>query len=169
VTKPRPPVSIDAALARIAGHVEGGYAALGAACSPPRQAGTVRAWGDPDRPEQIPVDCAIAIDLLYREHGGEGAPIHETYTLQLELAAVERFGDRHALARIGADVVRETSEVSAAIIEASLPSADANAPSRILREGEEAISIIRRAMAVAQRLVPGLGRAQPGSDQEAPP
>jgi len=87
MTKRRAPLSIDTALARIAGRVEGGWSGMATVTG--RKERTVRNWGDPDTPEHIPMDAAIALDLAYVEQGGEGAPIYECYS------AILRGRDRH--------------------------------------------------------------------------
>ena len=133
MTKRRAPLSIDAALARIAGQLPGGYEAMGELVQ--RKDRTGRNWGDPDTPEQIPLDCAIVLDLAYEEAGGEGYPLHEAYTAKLELALVRiqvlhpQLG-RVRVRRVGADrqaAVRELSE-NFEVIKAVLPLISAPEP-----------------------------------------
>jgi hypothetical protein len=160
MTKRRPPLSIDAALARIAGQLEGGWETMATATG--RKDRTVRNWGDPDTPEQIPLDCAIALDLAYQEAGGEGAPLWEAYTLKLELAEIERFADRHALGRRAVDVIRECGEAGSALVAASLPGATQAEREAALRELVEAFEVIKRTF-------PLLGAGQPDNHQTGPP
>lgn len=136
MTKPRAPLTIDAALARIAGQLPLGFDDMARVAG--RQVRTVRNWGDPDTPEQVPVDCAIALDLAFIAAGGSGAPIFEVYALKLELAEAAKFGDRHQLLRHGQDVARETGEATAAIIGAAHPGATAADRARALAEATEA-------------------------------
>lgn len=136
MTKDRAPLSIDAALARIAGKLPENYKDMARITG--RMDRTVRNWGDPDTREQIPVDCAIALDLAYIAAGGTGAPIFEAYALKLELAEASRFGDRHQLLRHAQDVAKETGEANAAIIGAAHPGATKADRSRALAEANEA-------------------------------
>ena len=113
MTKRRAPLSLDAALARIAGQLPRAWLDMGDLTA--RAERTVRNWGDPDTREQIPMDCAIALDLAYQQAGGDGAPIFECYAARLELAGVHRFADRIALGRRAADAIRECGEAGAAL------------------------------------------------------
>lgn len=136
MTKARAPLSIDAALARIAGLLPEGFDDMARVAG--RQVRTVRNWSDPDTAEQVPVDCAIALDLAYIAAGGSGAPIFEAYALKLELADAAKFGDRHQLLRHAQDVARETGEANAAIIGAAHPAATRTDRARALAEATEA-------------------------------
>lgn len=158
MTKLRPPLTAEDALARIAGQIPGGYEAMGAICG--RGGRQVRKWGDPDQADDIPFGCAVKLDTAYQEHGGNGAPLHDTYALQLELAVAERFGEQHELARHSVHVAREAGEAVTAVIEASLPGADPSTWRAALKEGEEAVTALKSGMATIQRMLKG---------QEAPP
>ncbi len=136
MTKARAPLSIDAALARIAGLLPEGFEEMARVAG--RQVRTVRNWSDPDTAEQVPIDCAIALDLAYIAAGGTGAPIFEAYALKLELADAAKFGDRHQLLRHAQDVARETGEANAAIIGAAHPAATKTDRARALAEATEA-------------------------------
>lgn len=144
MTKLRAPASIDAALARIAGQLPDGWAAMAAVAR--RAPRTVRNWGDPDTPEQIPLDAAIALDLAYQAAGGIGAPLYETYTMQLELPASERFASRHQLARLAAEYIRESGEAGAALVNAAQPGADHLEFRAAEREVLEALTVLQRAI-----------------------
>jgi hypothetical protein len=141
MTKARAPLSIDAALARIAGQLPGGYDE--AAQVAKRKVRTVRNWGDPDTPEQIPLDCAIALDLAYEAAGGEGYPLHETYGAQLQLAEATHFATRFDLLRRTAALIKEGGEAHAALARLCLPDssdADRRLAHRELAEAFEAIA-----------------------------
>jgi hypothetical protein len=156
--KPRPPLSIDAALARIAGHVPGGWSLMARHCD--RVEGTVRAWGDPDRDEQVSVDCAIVLDLLYQEHGGQGAPIFEAYALKLELEELAKFADRFALLSLAADVIKEGGEAHSALVRACAPGAKAS-------ERNEALPEVREALEPLKQVIPLL--STPEAHATGPP
>lgn len=153
MTKLRPPSSIDAALSRIAGLVPDGWAGMAAVVD--RRERTVRNWGDPDTPESIPLECAIALDLAYIDAGGVGAPIHETYALQLDLQLQTRYGDALQLAALNADFIREAGEAGAAMIQATAPGAPERLKRNALRESEEAATALSRTIAALRRMMPG--------------
>lgn len=144
MTKRRVPLSLDAALARIAGQLPGGWVEM--ATHAQRQERTVRNWGDPDTAESIPMSCAIALDVAFQGSGGEGAPIFECYALQLELACINRFADAHALGRHTAAVIRECGEAGAALVAASQPDATDADRRAAAREIEEALGILKHAL-----------------------
>lgn len=121
MTKLRAPISIDTALARIAGQVAGGWDAMAGHVD--YQVRTVRAWGDTDRNEQIPLPAAIALDILFQKHGGVGAPLLEAHGDMVRIAVSEAFGDRHELRRDTIDFIRETNEANLALLEAAEPDA----------------------------------------------
>lgn len=152
MTKHRPPLSIDAALARIAGHLAGGWTDI--AETTRRAESTVRAWGDPDRPEQIPLDCAVVIDLAYQAAGGLGAPCYEAYTSMLEEAGAERFADQIALGRLASQVIRECGEANAALVAAAQPGATDTDRRRTLREIEEAMAQLQTARQLLTKAPP---------------
>lgn len=121
MTKLRAPISIDTALARIAGQVDGGWDAM--ADHVDYQVRTVRAWGDIDRAEQISLPAAIALDILFQRHGGVGAPLFEAHGDMVRIAAGEVFGDKQELRRDTIDFMRETNEANLALLEAAEPDA----------------------------------------------
>ena len=159
MTKARAPLSIDAALARIAGHLPGGYAEM--AMLTCRAIRTVRNWGDPDTAESIPFDCAIRLDTAYIAAGGDCAPLFEAYQIQLELAQMERFACNIALARHTAEVIREGGEAHSALVRATLPDATRADRAQAQRECAEALDILKRTMALLD--------ADPAPDQHHPP
>jgi len=153
MTKRRPPLSIDAALARIAGQLDGGWAAMAAATG--RAEGTVRAWGDSDRREGIPLADAVDLDVAFQAAGGQGAPLFEVYALKLELACIDRFANHLEIAALLSSVIKESSEAECAMLRASLPGADAREIREALREVEEALVEMGR----ARTLLAGLSQS----------
>lgn len=140
MTKLRPPLSIEQALARIAGQLPEGFDTMAQVTG--RSASLVRKWGDPDREEQIPVDCAIALDLAFQEHGGRGCPIHSAYTAKLEIGGATRFEDSFELLRGLTTLVKEGGEAHSALARACLPGAgvyDVQLALRELSDNYEAI------------------------------
>ena len=134
MTKRRAPLSIEQALQRIAGQMAGGVDGMAAAVT--RQPGTVRAWMDPDRPEQVRIEAAITLDLAYQAEGGEGAPIYEAYLARLEVADNARFAEKHRLLEFTQGVVKEAGEACAALI--ALSCRDASETERRIAEREVA-------------------------------
>ena len=155
MTKLRAPLSIDAALARIAGQLHGGWNEM--AQRTERKSRTVRNWGDPDTPEQVPIDCAIVLDLAYQEAGGLGAPIYEAYSARLDLAEAARFADRHALMGRSVEVIREGGEAHAALVRACQPDATLADRAHALREVTEAFEAIRNTIPLLEPEDPAIG------------
>lgn len=137
MTKVKSPMSIDAALARIAGQFPNGYKDLARVVN--RHESSVRAWGDDDRSEQIPMPCAIALDIAYEKAGGEGRPLFETYALQVKVARETAFAGEIALARRVCILIREGAQANEALVLASLPSANAGDRTNAIRELEDVV------------------------------
>lgn len=148
MTKPRAPLSFEQALARIAGQIDGGFDAMGAIVH--RSASTVRAWGDPARREEIPLPAACALDLAFVEAGGDGAPLHEAYTHQLEQAALRQWAAGRELARHAALVIQECGEAGAALMLATQPGACPSVKLKTANEVVEAIDTLKRVLALLQ-------------------
>ncbi|WP_338445929.1 hypothetical protein V5F89_12340 [Pelagerythrobacter marensis] len=148
MTKRRAPLSIDEALVRIAAQISGGYSAMAELVE--LSSSHVRAWGDPDRREEIPVKHAITLDLAFQEHGGAGAPIFETYAARLELAEVRKFADRIELLAHTAEVIREGGEAHSALVRACKPCAGPAEHRDALAEASEARDVLTRAIAALE-------------------
>jgi hypothetical protein len=143
MTKHRAPLTIDAALARIAGQLPAGWPDMAAFLG--RKQSLVRAWGDPERREKIPMADAVQLDVAYRAAGGDGAPLYETYGWQLEEAGMFRFADEIALGRLTATAIREGGEAHAALVLASQPGCDPSHHRQTMRELDEAIASLQSA------------------------
>ncbi|MCA1199162.1 hypothetical protein K9B35_14385 [Sphingomonas sp. R647] len=138
MTKVRPPLSINAALDRIAGLVEGGWLAMGDAIGKAER--TVRNYGDPDTPEEISARDAITLDILFQQNGGEGAPIFQTYALQLEIDRADVFATQAEIARRVQISIVEGAEAAQAAIACALPGATDADFATAIREQVDAIS-----------------------------
>lgn len=143
MTKHRPPLSVHAALDRIAGTFPGGYADLANLLG--RKEHTCRAWADPARREKVSVEDAIRADLEFQAAGGIGAPIFETYSLQLEQAGGDRFALQHSIGRLLPDLLRENSEAEVALVLAAQPGATDADRRFAKRETGEAIARMQQA------------------------
>lgn len=144
MTKLRAPLSIDGALARIAGQLPGAWDDIAAVAG--RARSTVRNWGNPDTTDCIPLDCAIRLDIAYQQAGGEGAPLYETYSHQVEIACIARFASGIQLARRTMDAIREGGQANEALVAATLPGASDRDRAAARREVEEAIVALRAAL-----------------------
>lgn len=141
MTKERLPLSTEQALARIAGRLPGAYDEMGEVCG--RTASTIRAWGDPDKEDDVPIGCAIALDLAYIAEGGEGAPLYEAYGAKLDLAEAARFHDAHRLHEYGVAVIKEGGEAHAAIMKSARPGASFIEKRIAFKEALEAFEKLR--------------------------
>lgn len=121
MTKGRDPLSIDAALAKIAGQISGAWKGLAELTG--YNVSTVRAWGDEDRKEQINLPTAILLDIAYQEAGGIGCPLYEAYGDLIRAAQAEKFGDKQQLQIATIEFMKENCEAETALLEASQPEA----------------------------------------------
>lgn len=151
--KRRAPLTTDAALARVAGQVPGGWPALAEHLG--RGESLLRAWGDPHRREKIPFDDAIKLDLLYRDAGGDGAPLFETYAYQLDDAGMFHFANEIALGRLAALMLRECGEASASVVLSAQPGVDRGHHRLTLDHVDEAIDIYQRVRVYVAALANG--------------
>lgn len=132
MTKRRAPLSIDSALARIAGQIAGDWKKMAEITG--YEARTIRAWGDEDRAEQINLPAAIKLDIAYQEAGGVGCPLYEAYGDLVRAAQAERFGDKQELQAATIDFMRENSQAETALLEAALPDAGPNEAAIAVKE-----------------------------------
>lgn len=121
MTKRRAPLSIDTALARVAGLLPGGWSEMAQLTGYAER--TVRAWGDVDREEQVNLPMAIKLDIAFQAAGGIGAPLYEAYGDMVRVAAAEAFGDKQQLLRAAMDFMQENGEAELALLEATRPDA----------------------------------------------
>lgn len=146
MTKRRPPLSIDAALARIAGQLPGGWGEMASVVE--RCESHVRAWGDHDKRDQIPLPCAILLDIAYQRAGGEGRPLFETYALQVQVAHEAAFASEIELARRACVLIREGAQAQEAMVLATLPDATPQSREHAVRELEDVVRVATGAIAL---------------------
>jgi hypothetical protein len=146
MTKQRPPLSIDAALGRISGQLPGAWGEMAKIVG--KSESTVRRWGDHDAAEQIPLPCAIALDIAYQHAGGEDQPLFDTYALLVKVARNRAFADHIALARQACELIRDGAKAEEAMVLASLPSATAKDRTHAVRELEEVARVVTAAIAI---------------------
>lgn len=140
MTKLRSALSIDSALARIAGQLAGGWPEMAELTGYAER--TVRAWGDADRDENINLPAAITLDIAFQEAGGTGAPIYEAYSDRVRAAQAERFGCKQELHRATMVLMRENGDAEQALLEAVLPGSGPAEEATALRELLEARNVI---------------------------
>mgnify|MGYP007116559797 CR=1 FL=1 len=154
MTKHRPPLSVDAALARVAGQLVNGWDEMAEVTS--RRIGLIRAWADPERRERIPLEDAILLDLAYRQSGGLGAPLFECYGTRLSVEGLEWFAEEVALGRHAVRLIKECGEAEAAVVLAAQPGATPRDRREALRQVEEAMTVLAR----ARTMLTGSSRGQ---------
>lgn len=159
MTRVRPPLSIDAAIARIMAEL-GGWPAVAEAAgvASPRACEKWGAYdiaevGDPEN-RDIPMRAAVRLDIAYQAAGGTGAPILEAYADLVKVAAAENFGDKLELQRDVIALIGENSDAEVAALEASLPSAGPAEEERAQRELLEARGLIDRILLRLKRKPP---------------
>lgn len=141
MTKFRQPLTVEDAIIRIAAKVTGGFEEMARVAN--RDQRTVRNWSDPDTPESVPVECAIALDLAYIGAGGTGGPIFAAYGHQLKDRSAIQFADQQQLLRHAQAVARETGDANTAILGAAQPDASAADRRAALTEVGQAIDTLK--------------------------
>lgn len=159
MTKLRPPLSTEQALSRIAGQLPGGFEAMAEKVG--KSASLLRKYGDPDREEEITVRDARTLDLAFRAAGGEGYPLYDAYTAQLEIAELQTFSDRFALLDRAGKVIKEGGEAHAALIAACKPGATQRDRDNAARELAEALEEIKPTLAALGVSIAANERAPP--------
>lgn len=159
MTKERAPISLDAALARIAGQLPGSWADMARLTGYAER--TVRAWGDEDRDEQINLPAAIALDIAFQAAGGAGLPCYEAYGYRVGAAQRTSFVNAFDILQLASVVVRETGQAEAALIDAALPDATAGDRREAQRELIEAIESMKRALIVLEQVDAPRAQAPP--------
>jgi len=142
--KPRPPSSAEQAIHRIVGVLgwDGTAAALGIGES------AARKKADPDcTTNRLYFDEAIALDIAYRQAGGDGAPLHETHALRLSLAEAAITSTNMAIQLAAGAASKEAGEAVSWAIIAAQPGATAYDRQRAMREIKEAMDALQVAYA----------------------
>lgn len=136
MTKPRPPLSFSQAITRVVGIVGVDEAARVVN----RSVSLVQKWTDRDSGKAPNLHQSLALDTAFRVGGGDGAPILESYTLQMDVALADRFADSFAIARCLASLSQEHGEAIGAALHAIQPGAPAGAIHRAIAESEQSVS-----------------------------
>jgi hypothetical protein len=141
MTKERRPLSVDSALARIAGQVPGSWAQMARTVGYAER--TVRKWGDEDADERVNIPAAIALDILFQQHGGSGQPIYEAYGYLIKASVAASFADQFEILRRAVVVATETAQAQSALMRVALPDATDNDRRIAQRELREAIEVLQ--------------------------
>lgn len=145
MTKVRPPVSFERAIANIAAVIgwDGCASVLG------KSESYARKLSDPDIEREICIRDARRLDQAYLRAGGGGTPMLDAYAFQLDLSRSEEVSPIETIiAAIGA-TAKEYGEAAAAALAAVQRGACAPSRTAALREIEEAVESL---MALARGL-----------------
>jgi len=142
-------MSIEAALARIAGQLEGSWAEMAEICN--RAPATVYAWGNANMGDSIPMDCAIKLDIAYMRAGGIGAPIKSVYDLKVDCANRMAFADQAELASLTGKHIKESAEATIAQLACHQPGATSNDLRTAIRETQEAAEATLNTLAALKK------------------
>lgn len=149
MTAVKPPMSIEAALARIAGQLEGSWAEMAEICN--RALATVYAWGNSNVGDSIPMDCAIKLDIAYMRAGGIGAPIKSVYDLKVDCANRMAFADQAELASLTGKHIKESAEATIAQLACHQPGATPSDLRTAIRETQEAAEATLNTLAALKK------------------
>jgi hypothetical protein len=137
VYKPRPPVSFELALTKVAAVI--GWDEAGRIVD--NAPSTVRAWSDQDVAAGIRLDAALKLDTAYKAAGGEGPPpMLQCYLTRLEADVALATSCKIELALKAGKAAKEGGEAIAAVIAAAQPGACEKTIARAELETEEAIA-----------------------------
>jgi hypothetical protein len=146
VTKVRPPLTFENALAQVAGHI--GWNKVAEIVGQAER--TIRNWSEPDTTTRIPLEAALKLDEHFHKAGGEGAPFFFCYMTRLELAKLAACPGREQLLASIAASAREAGEALAAALDAAEPDADRADFAIGERELEEAIAALQKTLAATK-------------------
>lgn len=149
MTAVKPPMTIEAALARIAGQLEGSWAEMAEICN--RAPATVYAWGNANMGDSIPMDCAIKLDIAYMRAGGIGAPIKSVYDLKVDCANRMAFAEQAELASLTGKHIKESAEATIAQLLCHQPGATPGDLRTAIRETQESLEATMDTLAALKK------------------
>jgi len=115
MTKFREPITFNRALTTLADLI--GWDRCAAICGVSER--TVRNWSDPDTDTEIRLIDARRLDQAYLAAGGDFAPFHRTFALQLGLETREPADEAPAITAAAATIAKEGGEAIAAMLDAA--------------------------------------------------
>ncbi len=119
MTKVRPPLSFESALAKVAGQI--GWDTIARMFGKSER--TVRAWSETEIPASVSMDKALALDAAFAAAGGDGAPFLSVYALRLQADTIAAQASSEELARKTVAAIKEGGEAHAALVAATRPGA----------------------------------------------
>lgn len=119
MTKLRPALTFEAAIAKVAGII--GWANVAKICG--RSERTVRSWSEVEIPGSVSMDAALALDTAYAAAGADGAPFLSCYALRLQADTIAAQASSEELARKTVAAIKEGGEAHAALVAATRPGA----------------------------------------------
>lgn len=138
MTKLRAPLTFPDAVTRVAGVI--GWKEVSRITG--RADRTVRDWSDPDKRTVPPIDHALELDLAYRRAGGDDAPFHDAFALQLGVRINEQEAcARQLIAEIG-DASTEFGQAMAACLKLTQSNASPLIAIQALAEVQEVATCI---------------------------
>ena len=147
MTKLREPITFNRALTSVADLI--GWDRCAAICGVSER--TVRNWSDPDTDSEIRLIDARRLDAAYLAAGGDHAPFHHTYALQLELGARAPIDAAEALSSAAGSAAKETGEAVAAMLTAASREICQAAARNAEREIKEAIDALGKGLDALRR------------------
>ncbi|HEX8583033.1 MAG TPA: hypothetical protein VF680_01320 [Allosphingosinicella sp.] len=139
MTKLRPPLTYENALARIADRI--GWARVAKLAGLGERA--VRNWGDPDigpsAGAAISLDLAERLDTEFRAAGGEDSPLLQCFAIRIDEAAIAAVTDMTDIIISVGIGAQEHGEAAAATLAAAVPGADPRLKVIAERELEQCI------------------------------
>jgi hypothetical protein len=105
---------------------------------------TMYEWANPDSGTLPSLAVALALDTAYQLAGGQDAPFRDAFTHQLGMAVDQQDVCRRELVADQVELLRESADLSAALIHAAQPGASPLDHHRALVEAQQLDGVLRR-------------------------
>jgi len=140
MTKARTPDTFAYAMIKVMAQI----GAAAAAKAVDRAERTIYEWANPDSDTLPTLTQALALDTAHRLAGGEDAPFRDAFSQQLDIEVEQQDACRLALVTDSIELIRETSELHAALFTAAQPGASPRDHHRALVEAQQVDGVLRR-------------------------
>jgi hypothetical protein len=146
VTKARTPDSFADAMGKVIALLGAGEAARIASEAAGRAYAerTMYEWANPDSGTLPSLPIALALDTAYQLGGGEDAPFRDAFSHQLGMVVDQQDACRRELVNDQIEFLRESADLSTALIHAAQPGASPLDHHRALVEAQQLDSVLRR-------------------------
>lgn len=146
MTKARTPDSFADAMGKVIALLGAGEAARVASEAAGRAYAdrTMYEWANPDSGTLPSLPIALALDTAYQLSGGEDAPFRDAFSHQLGMAVDQQDACRRELVADHVAFLRESADLSTALIHAAQPGASPLDHHRALVEAQQLDSVLRR-------------------------